>query len=57
MTSAWCENETLSKPEPPVPNAFACISAISDQDSKDLKEQASRKEVQSSAFVKGHRTV
>lgn len=25
MTPAWCENETFSKAEPPVPNAFACI--------------------------------
>lgn len=55
MTLPWCENETLSNPEPPVPSMPLHVSAISDQGGKNLKGQESRKEVQNSAFVKGQK--
>lgn len=53
ITSAWCERDQISARAPSPSEAFACVSAVSHEDTRDLRGQESGKEVQTAASVKG----
>lgn len=53
IASAWCERPPISARARSPAKAFACVSAISQEDIRDLRGQESGEEVQTAAFVKG----